>query len=344
MTLHSSGGTIHVQNVYPFDAADRRLLAGVSDCLDIHHGGEDTQAWVDALDDEDVEVLSASYAPADPGRFPRLRWIATAGAGLDDLLPRDPWSHSLVVTNGSGIHAVAMAEYVLAAALFASQRLAPRLANQRRRRWADVRHGLAGRRLRGRTAAIIGYGSIGRETARLLAACGMGIIAVKARPDALAEHGWREPGTGDPDGRIPERVVGIDQLETAVAVADLVVLALPLTLSTRGVFDQAAINALRSTAVVVNVGRGATLDEGALIAAVRAGRVEQAFLDVFSDEPLAPDSDAWADDRIVVTPHVSGIGDLDATWHNMALLLADNLHRYVVGEPMVNLTDGAAGY
>src|SRR5688572_25157673 len=202
------------------------MLDAIDPRLAIVHEGDDDEAWVDALEDPDVEVLSGSYPPADPSRTPRLRWLASAGAGIDYLADRDPWAKGITVTNGSGLHAVAMAEYVLGAVMLASERLEERLANRARAAWQEVRLDLAGRRLRGRTAVIAGYGSVGREAARLLHACGVRILAVKADPAARSDPGWREPGTGDLDGTLPDRFVAADRLAEVVAEADFVVLSL----------------------------------------------------------------------------------------------------------------------
>jgi len=258
----------------------------------------------------------------------------------------DPWSLGLTVTNGSGLHAVSMGEYVLAAAMFASERIEARLAGHRTHTWPshEGRQLLNGRRLRGRTAAIVGYGSVGREVARLLAACGMSILALKADPSQRVDGGWREPGTGDPDGSIPARIVGPDALGDIAAEADLVVLTLPSTPRTRGIVDAAVLGAMRPDAWLVNVGRGALVDEGALIRELQARSIGGAVLDVTAHEPLPADDPLWDAPNCLVTPHVSGTGDRDMLWHVTAGFMAENLLRYVRGEPVLNRTSGAAGY
>jgi phosphoglycerate dehydrogenase-like enzyme len=335
---------LRVRNVYPFGADDRAMLDAVDPRLEIVHEGDDDENWVDALEDDGVEVLSCSYAPATTDRTPALRWLASAGAGVEYLSGRDPWGRGITVTNGSGLHAVAMGQYVLGAALMAAERLEERLANRSQRRWDDVRFTLAGRRLRGRTAAVVGYGSIGREAARLLHACGMRILALKNDPAALVDPGWRESGTGDPDGILPARVVGPDGIAAIVAEADLVVLSLPITARTRGIVDADVLAAMKPDAWLVNVGRGALVDEQALVAALRDERIGGAVLDVFVDEPLPASHPLWAEPRCLVTPHVSGLGGLDDFWHAAALLLAENLRRDLAGAPLLNVTSGAAGY
>lgn len=332
---------IRVRNVYPFSEADRQMLDAVSDRLEIVHEGDDDPAWSAALEDHDVEVLSASFPPPDLQRTPSLRWLAQAGAGADHLTGADP---RLLITNGSGASAVAMAEYILGAALAWTEKLPERIANQAARGWDGHRYELAGGSLRGRTAVMLGYGGIGREAARLLAAFGVRIIAVKARPGQRTDDAWHEPGTGDPDGAIPARFAGLDELSEVVAGANLLIVTVPLTPSTKHLVNGAVLSASTRPLCLINVGRGAVIDEDALLAALDDGHVDAAYLDVTAREPLPESSPLWEHERVIVTPHVSGIGDPDVTWHNAALVLAENLARYVEGRPLINVVELARGY
>ncbi len=337
---------IRVRSVYPFSAADQAWLSGIDPRVELIHGGDDDAAWSAALADADVQVLWSNYPPPNLDRVPRLRWLAMASAGLDAVVALDPWALGLTVTNGSGLHAVPMGEYVLAAAMLASERIEARLAGHAAHSWParGGRELLNGRRLRGRTAAIIGYGSVGREVARLLAACGMRILALKADPTRRVDHGWREPGTGDPDGSIPARIVGPGSLGDIVAEADLVVLTLPATARTRGIIDDGVLSAMRPDAWLVNVGRGALVDEDALVRVLRSRSIAGAVLDVVVEEPLPADHPLWDLPNCLVTPHVSGTGDRDMLWHVTAGFMAENLMRYLRGEPLLNRTSGIAGY
>ncbi len=334
---------IRIRNVYPFNDADRAMLEALDPRLEWIHEGEDSTDWADGLVDPEVQVVSGSYAPASLAGTPRLRWLTTMGAGLDELIARDPWSLGIEVTNGSGLHAVHMAEFLLAGVLYASERVAPRLANHARHGWDD-RRPLAGRRLRGRRAVIVGYGSIGRETARLLDAFGVAVTAVKNDPSRRSDAGFRETGTGDPDGRIPDRWLGPDALADAAAEADFVILTAPATPRTQGIVSRAVLGAMRPDAWLLNVGRGALVDQPALVDALNEGRIGGAWLDVTTPEPLPPDDPLWSARNAVVAPHVSGMGDLDELWHQSALLLAEQLRRDLAGEPKLNVTSGAAGY
>jgi len=337
---------IRVRCVLPFDDADLRMLASVDPRIELLSEGEDTPEWCGALEDPSMEVLMGNHLPSDLSRTPRLRWLHLASAGLDTVVTRDPWSHGITVTNGSGVHAVHMGEYVMGAVMLWSERLEARLAHRDAGTWdrATAVETLPGRRLRGRTAVIVGYGSLGREVARLLHAFGVRIIAVKADPATRIDRGWREPGTGDPEGLLPERFVGSGDLGDVVAEADIVVLTLPATPRTMRIVDAAVLAAMRPGSLLVNVGRGALVDQDALVEALAEGRIGSAVLDVTEPEPLPDDSPLWTSPSTLVTPHISALGDVAALWHTAALLCAENLRRYVAGEPLFNVTSPTAGY
>lgn len=340
----SAAGRIRVRCVYPFTPDDRAMLEAVSDRLEWVFEGEDSQAWVDALVDPALEILVASTVPRDAQGTPRLRWCATAAAGVEDLVRLDPWSRGITVTNGSGIHAVHMAEYLLAGVLTATERIEARFANHAARGWGGATSGLNGRRLRGRHAVIVGYGSIGRETARVLAALGVRITAVKRDPAVRHDDGWREPGTGDPDGTIPSRWAAPHELADAVRDADFVLLTAPATAATRHLVSAHVLAAMRPDAWLLNVGRGSVVDQAALAVALRHERLGGAILDVTVPEPLPPDDPLWDAPRCLVTPHISAIGDRAYLWHLTAVLLAEQLRRDLAGEPQRNVVSPTAGY
>ncbi len=241
------------------------------------------RAAYDELADDDVEVLIGSYAPRDLSRTPRLRWLQVSSAGVDHLLADPPWDRGLTVTNARGVFAPAIGQYVLAAILRINERTDDRQAVQLVRQWPTgaAWAALSGRMLRGQTILVIGYGGLGREVARLASALGMRVIAAKRDPQTLADDGYRAPGTGDPDGSIPDRIVAPSALVSVVPLADVIVLTLPLTDRTRGLFGAHLIGSMRPDAWLINVGRGLLADEGALTAALarpthrrcRAGRL-----------------------------------------------------------------------
>jgi phosphoglycerate dehydrogenase-like enzyme len=296
------------------DIADLRLVAGADAAAD-----EIAQAdaiffwraprrWIeDALD-----------------RATRLRWIQSASDGVDGLLFPALADRDVVVTNARGVFDVPIAEWVIAAIAAFTTGLQRSVVDQTRGAWVDGRHRAL---LAGQHLVIVGPGPIGRETARRARALGMTVEGVgrSARHDAdLGE------------------IAGPEGFHAALARADHVLDALPLTEETRGMFDADAIAAIRRTAHFYNVGRGATVDEDALIEALERGAIAGAALDVFVEEPLAPASPLWSMPNVIVSPHICG--DLEGWEETVVALFVDNLRRFVAGEPLRNPVDVRAGF
>jgi len=291
---------------------------------------------VRTLADPEVEVLVSYRAPGDLSLVPSLRWLQVRSAGVNHLAADPPWRKGLLVTNAKGVYAIPIGEYVTGMVL-RIQQPAAWTTDQAAHVWPAEEPLIY--LVRGRTAVIAGYGSIGREVARQLAALGMGIIAVKSRPDVRHDASYRVLGTGDPDGSIPERIVGMDQIVNVAREADILVVTMPLTETTRGIIDRAVIAALPATAWFINVSRGALVDEAALLEALRTGRLAGAVLDVFGQEPLPPDSPWWDAPNVIVTPHASGV-----TLQFFDDLVVENVRRYLAGEPLLNPVDPERGY
>jgi phosphoglycerate dehydrogenase-like enzyme len=299
----------------------------------------------DTPSDEELaaaDVLLGEVPDGNLDRAPRLRWMVRAGAGVEDLDLGRLAARGVIVTNASGLHAASMGEYCLGALLFAFQHHATRLNAQRRGVW-DAEGAFASP-LRGRTLAVLGYGSIGREVARLGHAFGMRVLAVKQRPEQRRDDGFVVPGTGDPEGRIPERIVGLDHLDDVLAEADAVVIALPLTDRTRGLFDDRRLRRMKPTAWIVNVGRGPMIDETALVAALVGGRLGGAYLDVFDEEPLPDGHPYWTTPNLYLSPHIAGVNSYERYWTDMGALLEINVPRFLKGEPLLNTIDPTRAY
>ena len=288
------------------------------------------------LTDPEVEAIIGMRIPSDLSRVPRLRWLQVRSAGVNHLADDPPWRKGLTVTNAKGVYAIPIAEYVSGMVLRIHQ--PPDWGrDQTAHVWPDPEpvHTL----VRGTTAVIAGYGSIGREVARQLAGLGMRIVAVKARPDQREDIAFRVPGTGDPDGSIPDRIVGLEALAEVARDADVLVLTMPLTAETRGIVDARIISALPIRAWLINVARGKLVDEPALLAALRVGALAGAVLDVFGQEPLSADSPWWDEPNVIVTPHASGV-----TLQFFDDLVVENVRRYLAGEPLLNPVDPERGY
>jgi phosphoglycerate dehydrogenase-like enzyme len=181
--------------------------------------------------------------------------------------------------------------------------------------------------LEGKTMLILGYGAIGKTLAETARSFGMKLIGMR-----------RSAAAGEPGITI----LPITHLAEALTQADYVVNILPLTQDTRGLFGDKEFAAMKASAVYVNVGRGATTDEAALVAALKSGRISGAFLDVMETEPLSPDSPLWDLENVLLTSHYAGY---HPRYQEIALEIAlENLERYVHGSPLKNLVDKAAGY
>jgi phosphoglycerate dehydrogenase-like enzyme len=263
----------------------------------------------------------------------RLRWVHSAAAGVRGALFAEMLESPVLLTNSAGIHAVPIAETVVGGLLYLLRGLDMAVDQQRDGRWDKSRFVATDsvlRELGDCRVLILGTGGIGSEVARRVAAFGARCVGVRRRPQRGAPAGF-------------DRVVGLDSLDDELPAADIVVLAAPLTKETNAVLNAARIGRLRRGAIVVNVARGALLDEDALAAAVSAGRIRGAVLDVFRDEPLAVDSPLWQLRSVLITPHVSPVSP-GRFWPRQLELFLDNWRRYVDGMPLRNLVDKRAGY
>lgn len=255
--------------------------------------------------------------------LPRLRWVHCRWAGLDGLLFPALVESEIPLTNGKGAFSRTLAEFAVGAVLYFAKDF-PRLRRQQAaRNWEPF----LVEELHGRSLGILGYGDIGRAVARRARAFGMRILVVAREA----------PRDGCCDLSFPRE----KSLEM-IAGSDYVVLALPLTDSTRGLFGAAEIAAMKPSAVLINVGRGPTVDEAALAAALQRGRIRGAGLDVFADEPLAATSALWDLDNVLLSPHTA---DRTTSWLDDAMdLFVENLRRFRAGEPLLNVVDKPRGY
>lgn len=295
-------------------------------------------AWADA------EVVYTVRDLPEPELAPRLRWIQTHTAGINHLL-QQPIMHAedVEVTTASGIHAVPMAEYCLAMMLTFAYRLPQFRTLQEKAEWPKDTNPLANQPLRGQTLGIVGYGSVGRELARIADQLGMVIVATKRDLKQLAVNGeYVEPGLGDESGDLPTRLYPPEALASMVKVCDYVVLTLPLTAETHHVINEDIFVAMKPTAILINVSRGGVVDEEALVSALAAEKIGGAALDVFEQEPLPATSPLWQMDRMIITPHVSG--NTARIHEKAAALFAENLQRYLDHEPLLNRVDRERGY
>jgi phosphoglycerate dehydrogenase-like enzyme len=259
-------------------------------------------------------------------RAPRLRWVHSASAGVDRIATPVVRERGIVVTNARGVFSRPIAEYVVMMSLAIARRLPQLLELQRERTWQPLR----GRELAELTVAIIGYGSIGEEVARLLRPFGCRVIATRRHP---------ERGSGDAAN---VELFGLDDLAEVLRAGDIVVVAAPLTDETAGLIGAEQLAEMREDAWLINIARGRLIDELALRRALESGWIGGAVLDVFSEEPLSPESPLYRTPNVIITPHTSWASD--RVIERSVELFIDNLRRDAAGEPLRNLVDLEAGY
>lgn len=254
---------------------------------------------------------------------PGLRWVQATAAGAGEQLRAAALTpeelERVTLTTASGVHAGPLAEFCMLGLLYFTRGV-PRLqADRPGRRWDQ--HPVA--ELNGQTLVILGLGAIGTEVARVAKALGMRTIGVNR--------------TGRSDSSDVDAVHRSDRLLGVLPEADAVVVTLPLTDETRGMLGAQALHRMKPGAVLINVGRGAVIDELALVQALREGKLSGAALDVFATEPLPSESPLWDLPNVLLTPHTAALSIREN--ERIVQLFVKNLRRYIRGEPMLNRVD-----
>jgi len=282
-----------------------------------------------------AEVLLVGYpVPADLAALsPRLRWAHHTQAGVSNLAGTDLWDSEIILTSSRGaVAATAIAEYALAAAAYFARGLHE--AARQKAAGQFTRAGYQMLTVRGATMGVIGLGGIGQEVARLSRAAGMRVIGTR-----------RSVTTALPDADGADLVLPADRILEVAAESDFLVICSQLTAETRGFINAPVFAAMKPDAVLINVARGEEVDEDALVDAVTAGRIRGAVLDVYAGElegrPPRPELTGLP--QILLTPHVSGSGDTTMAGP-LRRLFAENLRRYLDGQPLLNVVDRTRGY
>jgi phosphoglycerate dehydrogenase-like enzyme len=254
----------------------------------------------------------------------KLRWYHSLGAGVENLVGLPAFrERGIVLTNNSGAMDIPIGEHVIAMVLAAAKRLYLYRDQQHDATWKEH----AQQELRGSTLVVFGLGGIGAEAARLAAALGMRVIGVR-------RSGAPVPGV--------ERIMPPEKLGDAVAEADFLAVCAPLTPATRGAVSRAVIARLKPTAWIVNIARGAIVDEVALAEALRAGSIGGAALDALTVEPLPRESPLWSLRNVMITPHSSNSSPFVQA--RTIAMIQENMRRFKSGEPLLNVVNLEAGY
>jgi D-2-hydroxyacid dehydrogenase (NADP+) len=258
-------------------------------------------------------------------RTPRLKWLQVMSAGVDRL-PEDILRSPIAVTCVSGLHAIPISEFVLEQMLMLVKQAPECFRQKQEKRWKRFTPQI----LHAKTIGIVGLGSIGREVARLAKAFGMRVIGTRRSAKKTGQ-------SRDVDALYPR-----EQLPQLLAESDFVVLTLPLTAETKGMIGEKELRAMKPEAFLINVARGAIVDEEALIRALEEKWIAGAGLDVFVAEPLPPESKFWTLPNVIFSPHVSGeMPDYDL---RATEVFCENLRRYLAGKKFLHAVDKQKGY
>jgi phosphoglycerate dehydrogenase-like enzyme len=257
-----------------------------------------------------------------------VRWAHSLSAGVEGLLFPALVRSSVPLTNARGVFKRSLAEFAVLGMLFHFKKVRRLIENQRAHQWHDCNVTL----IEDRVMGVVGYGEIGRECAVLGHALGMKIHALRRNP---------QRSVGDV---ILERIFKPEELHLMLSGIDVLVCAAPLTPDTRHLIADPEFEAMKPSAVVINVGRGPVIDESALIRALVNGRIAGASLDVFEQEPLSHDSPLWGMDNVLISPHCAD-HTVDPDWVQLTMrFFVENFHRYRSGQALENLVDKRAGY
>jgi phosphoglycerate dehydrogenase-like enzyme len=295
----------------------------------------------------DAQILYTARRFPRPDQAPNLKWVQLHSAGIDHMVNEPLFREraDITFTSASGVHVRHMSQFALMMILAFHFKLKRMFEMQQASIWRDDRAVIfAPQDLHLQTVGITGYGTIGREVARLAKGIGMTVLATKrdVMHPAQSPDEYAPPGTGDPTGDLADRLYPTEAMATMVRECDYLVNLLPLTEKTRGTINADIFEAMKPTAVLVNIGRGGVVDETALIEALKTGQIGGAALDVFETEPLPHTSPLWKMENVIISPHISGGS---ATYHEKAAeLFLANLKRYSEKKTLYNRVEKGRGY
>ncbi len=301
---------------------DAVKAAGLADRVAI-----DTLSRKDKPSADQLAATEAMMAAAVPTgllpSMPKLRWVQAMSAGVEGWLALPDLPGGLTLTCARGTHTESMPENIIGALFHVAKPYAIAAANQKSSKWVHT----VAQPLTGKTLGILGLGAIGAEVARIAAALGMRVIGTKRAPEAVANVAEVLP---------PSRT------DEVLAQSDFVLLLLPATPATDNFMDAKRFAKMKPSAWLLNFGRGHTIKDADLIAAVKNKTIAGALLDVFRQEPLPASDPLWTTEGIIVLPHIGGPHPQRDRF--VAKLFVDNLGRFLDGKPLKEVVDRAAGY
>jgi phosphoglycerate dehydrogenase-like enzyme len=283
----------------------------------------------------DVEAMLCMFPPTNVADGNALRWIQIASTGYTQLFGLDLPARGVRATNARGCFDVPIAEWNVAMMINLVRDLRQMIRNQETATWD--RGAVFQRELRGLTLGLWGYGGIGRETARLARHMGLRVHVLTRSGRIPPRHDvYTVPGTGDPDGVLPDRVFATGQEPQFLGGLDFLILALPLTKATEGLVGECELRALPRTAYLLNPARGPIVQEQALLRALREGWIAGAALDTHYKYPMPPDHPLWRLPNVIFTPHIAGSSLSPRFKQRLWDIFVTNVGRYARGEPLLN--------
>ena len=302
----------HPDSSQPF-ASIPAQFPNVNVCIE-----ETSEGFERAAAEADIICIARKYQRSTVLQGRHLKWLHVGGTGVDRLLPLEELNPELIITNTPALNAEMMADYVVCVLLMLTWDFPRLFRNQLQRSWERW----GAERVEGKTAALIGLGGIGQAIIKRLQALDMRIIGVR--------H------TAEPVSGVAQ-VFAPAQLNAALAQADYLILAVPLTPETEGMIGPDELRVMRPGSFLINVSRGKIVQEQALITSLKAGQIAGAALDVFEQEPLPPESELWELENLILTPHIS-------SWSSdyrgrAARVFVENLERYLADQPLLYVVD-----
>ena len=285
----------------------------------------------------DVEIPGAEIAitwsvrPEQIKAARKLRWIHSPAAAVHQLMFPELVNSGITLTNAREAHGPVVAEHVIAQIFALAKKIPDAVRLQQKREWGQQRMWDELPRVReiaGATVGLIGLGSIGRSVARSAKALGMRVIAAREHAEKGSE--------------VADAVYGPTETDEIFRQADYVVLAAPITESTKGIANAERLSLMKPDACLINVGRGPLVDETALATALREKKIGGAALDVFPKEPLPPESPLWDLPNLLITPHTAAL--TEKLWERHYALFSENLRRYLNNQPLLAVVDKKKGY
>ena len=286
------------------------------------------QDWEQRADEltSKTEVVFGRLPFARYRELPNLRWVQQDFAGTDWLLNfPDLIEKDFILTNASGVHAIPIAEHILAMMLALARDFPYSFRKQRNHQW-----GRRGRviELEGTTLGVIGLGKIGEKTAEKAKGLNMKVLATRRNPERSSPY--------------VDRMYGTEGLQDLLSQSDWVVIAAPMTPETRGMIGEKELRSMKKSAHIINIARGSIIQEKVLIKALQEGWIAGAGLDVFEKEPLPEDSPLWDMENVIITGHFAG--STPFYFERVLEIFLENLRRYRSGEPLINVVDKQRGY